>query len=72
MPAAMSAIIIGTVKGLMRLGPRSMSAVWLFSISSMPPIPELTITPTSSGCICAGSRFAWASACLDAARANWQ
>src|SRR5713101_1616479 len=72
MPAAMSAIIIGTVKGLIRFGPRSIRAVWLFSISSMPPMPELTITPTSSGFICAGSRPAWASACLDAARANWQ
>src|SRR5260370_618263 len=47
----MSAIIIGTVKGLIRLGPRSISCVWLFSISSMPPMPELTITPTLSGLI---------------------
>jgi len=34
--AAMSAIIIGTVNGLIRFGPRSISCVWLFSISSMP------------------------------------
>ena len=54
MPAAMSAIIIGTVNGLIRFGPRSISCVWLFSISSMPPIPELTITPTSSGSMSPG------------------
>ena len=72
MPAAMSAIIIGTVKGLMRFGPRSISAVWLFSISSMPPMPELTMTPTSSGSISPGTSPDWASACLEAARANWQ
>ena len=71
-PAAMSAIIIGTVNGLMRFGPRSISAVWLFSISSMPPMPELTMTPTSSGSISPGTSPDWASACLEAARANWQ
>src|ERR1700737_1020137 len=71
-PAAMSAIIIGTVNGLIRFGPRSMRAVWLFSISSMPPMPELTITPTSSGSISPGSRPDCARACLDAASANWQ
>src|SRR5713101_3055913 len=31
-PAAMSAIIMGTVNGLMRLGPRCISAVWLIRI----------------------------------------
>ena len=72
MPAAMSAIIIGTVNGLMRFGPRSISWVWLFSISSMPPMPELTMTPTSSGFICAGSRLAMDRACFEAASANWQ
>src|SRR6266851_10410641 len=72
MPAAMSAIIIGTVNGLIRLGPRSISCVWLFSISSMPPMPELTITPTSSGSISEGSSPDCAIACFEAARANWQ
>ncbi len=72
MPAAMSAIIIGTVKGEIRRTPRSRRAVWLFSISSMPPIPEETITPQSSGSISAGLSPALVSACLEAASANWQ
>ena len=71
-PAAMSAIIIGTVKGDIRRTPRSFRAVWFFSISSMPPTPEETMTPTSSGSNFAGSRFACSSACLEAASANWQ
>jgi len=71
-PAAMSAIIMGTVKGEIRRTPRSSSAVWLFSISSMPPMPLATITPTSSGSSSPGSRPLSASACLAAASANWQ
>ena len=72
MPAAMSAIIIGTVKGEIRRTPRSISAVWLFSISSMPPMPLETMTPTSSGSMSPGCRPLSARACLLAARANWQ
>src|SRR5487761_1041575 len=67
---ASSGIILDTVKGLIRFGPPSSSAVWLFSISSIPPMAELTITPTSSGSISAGWRFACASACWEATSAN--
>ena len=36
----------------------------------MPPMPELTVTPTSSGSISEGTMPDWASACLEAASAT--
>ncbi len=72
MPAPMSGIIIGTVKGLTRRTPRSSRMVWFFSISSMPPMAVETMTPTSSGSISAGTRPDCSTAIFDAARANWQ
>src|SRR6266566_2531345 len=48
MPAPMSAIIIGTVKGLMREGPRSLRMVSASSICSRPPMALPTMTPTWS------------------------
>src|ERR1700680_2160735 len=47
-PAGMSMIIDGTVKGETRRGPRLYRARTLRSITSMPPTPEATRTPTSS------------------------
>jgi hypothetical protein len=44
----MSMIIDGTVNGDTRLGPWLYSARTLRSITSMPPTPEATRTPTSS------------------------
>ena len=47
-PAAMSAIIIGTVKGLTRSGPRSTRTWCASSICCRPPIALATSTPTWS------------------------
>ncbi len=47
-PAAMSPIIMGTVKGLTREAPRVTSVVWASSICSRPPIAVPTSTPTWS------------------------
>ena len=47
-PAAMSAIIVGTVKGQTRRHPFSWRARVSFSMTSSPPTPEETMTATSS------------------------
>ena len=47
-PAAMLAIMVGMKKGEMRDGPCSRSLVWVASRVSMPPMPQPTMTETSS------------------------
>ncbi len=74
MQAAIEPERAGIANGLTKRGPR-VSAVCVPSmISSMPPPPVFTTTPTRSSCsgvMAAKSRPAWAIASLPAAIAKW-
>ena len=69
-PAGMSTIIAGTVKGDTRRTPKSCSAMLPRSKTSRPPTPDAMSTPTSSG-IAPTSSCASAIASRAAASAMW-